>query len=480
MGSNRGFLEIKRIGKKYEPAENRIKHYNEFTIRPGHKELESQGARCMDCGIPYCHAMGCPLGNLIPEWNDLVYKGQWKTAYDRLAATSTFPEITGRICPAPCEKSCTMSINSAPVAIQEIELAIIEKAFTEGWVEPEPPKYESGKRVAIVGSGPAGLSAASYLRKHGHAVTVFEKSDRIGGLMRYGIPEFKLEKKIIDRRLEIMKAEGIQFETEVSIGEDISAVYLQRSFDSILIAVGAGKPRDIPAGGRGLEGIHFAMEYLTQSNKYCEGDFDFGEIISAKDKRVLVIGGGDTGSDCVGTAIRQGARSVKQIEIMPKPLEWVEPTNPSWPDWPNILRTSSSHEEGCEREWNIATSYFTGMGVDVQKAYLARVEWGRNKFNGRMEMKEIPGSEFEIPVDLVLIAAGFVHLEGGDLIKALDPKMDPRGNIETNARGETSIPGVFAAGDAASGASLVVRAMNSGTIAAETMHEYLMNNQTNV
>lgn len=473
MGSERGFIEISRIEKKYEPAEERIKHYKEFSIKPKTKDLEAQGARCMDCGIPYCHAMGCPLGNLIPEWNDLVYKGQWKTAYERLAATSSFPEITGRICPAPCEKSCTMSINSDPVAIQEIELAIIEKAFKEGWVVPEPPKYESGKSVAVIGSGPAGLSAASALRKNGHAVTVFEKSDRIGGLMRYGIPEFKLEKKIIDRRLEIMMAEGIKFETEVSIGEDISAAYLRRSHDAVLIAIGAGKPRDIPAGGRGLEGIHFAMEYLTLSNKYCEGDLDFGEIISARDKNVLVIGGGDTGSDCVGTAIRQGAKSVKQYEIMPKPLEWNEPNNPSWPDWPNILRTSTSHKEGCERDWGISTSHFSGMGVYVQKAYLSRVEWFRNKYSGKMEMKEIPGSDFEIPVDLVLIAAGFVHLEGGDLIKSLDPKMDPRGNIKVNSRGETSIPGVFAAGDAASGASLVVRAMNSGYTAAEGINDYL-------
>ena len=478
MGSERGFLDIKRVENRYEAVEKRIRHYNEFTIRPGSAELESQGARCMDCGIPYCHAIGCPLGNLIPEWNDLVYKGQWKTAYERLAATSAFPEVTGRICPAPCEKSCTMSINSSPVAIEEIELAIIERAFAEGWVVPEPPETETGRRVAIIGSGPAGLTAASYLRKRGHAVTVFEKSDRIGGLMRYGIPEFKLEKKILDRRLDIMKAEGVRFETEVSIGEDISADYLRRSFDAVLIAIGAGKPRDIPAGGRGLEGIHFAMDYLTPSNKYCHGDIDFGEVISARDKNVLVIGGGDTGSDCVGTAIRQGARSVKQYEIMPKPQEWSEPSNPSWPDWPNTLRTSTSHKEGCERDWSIMTSYFTGMGVYVQKAYLSRVEWSVNKYTGRMEMKEIPGSEFEIPVDLVLIAAGFVHLEGGELIKSLDPRMDPRGNIETNAKGETSIPGVFAAGDAASGASLVVRAMNSGKIAAESIDEYLMRNRT--
>lgn len=473
MGSDRGFLEIERISKTYEPVESRIKHYKEFTNRPDPVELEAQGARCMDCGVPYCHAMGCPLANLIPEWNDLVYRGKWKAAYERLSATSAFPEITGRICPAPCEKSCTISINSAPVAIQDIELAIIERAFDEGWVVPEPPAHESGKRVAIIGSGPAGLSAASHLRGCGHSVTVFEKSDRIGGLMRYGIPEFKLEKWIIDRRIEIMMAEGIRFETSVNIGEDISTAYLRRSFDAVLIAVGAGKPRDVPAGGRGLDGIHFAMDYLTLSNKYCLDQISYDDIITAKDKNVLVIGGGDTGSDCVGTAIRQGAKSVKQYEIMPKPQEWTKASNPSWPDWPDILRTSSSHKEGCERDWGIMTSYFSGMGVKVQKAYLSRVEWSTNKYSGKLEMKEIPGSEFEVDVDLVLIAAGFVHLDGGELIKSLQPEIDQRGNVKTAPDGSTSIPGIFAAGDAATGASLVVRAMNSGAIAAESIDKYL-------
>ncbi|MBI9106229.1 MAG: glutamate synthase subunit beta [Spirochaetales bacterium] len=473
MGSDRGFLEIDRIEKTYEPAESRIKHYREFTGRPDDSELEAQGARCMDCGIPYCHALGCPLANLIPEWNDLIFKGKWRSAYERLAATSAFPEITARICPAPCEKSCTMSINSNPVAIKDIELAIIERAFREVWVIPEPPEHETGKRVAVIGSGPAGLSAASSLRRNGHSVIVFEKSDKIGGLLRYGIPEFKLEKNIIDRRLDIMKAEGIRFETSVTIGEDISADYLRRSFDAVLIAVGAGKPRDIPAGGRGLDGIHFAMEYLTLSNKYCLNQISYDEIISARNKNVLVIGGGDTGSDCVGTAIRQGAKSVRQYEILPKPMDWPEASNPSWPDWPNILRTSSSHEEGCERDWGIMTSFFSGMGVQVQKAYLSRVEWIQNSFSGKTEMKEIPNSEFEIDVDLVLIAAGFVHIDGGELIKSLNPDMDSRGNIKTSADGSTSIPGVFAAGDAAAGSSLVVRAMNSGEAAAESIDEYL-------
>ena len=473
MGSDRGFLEIDRIEKTYEPVETRITHYREFTRRPDQAQLEAQGARCMDCGIPYCHALGCPLGNLIPEWNDLVYKGRWRQAWDRLSATSAFPEITGRICPAPCEKSCTMSINSAPVAIQEIELAIAEKAFAEGWAEAAAPAAETGKRVAIIGSGPAGLAAASALRSAGHSVTVFEKSDRAGGILRYGIPAFKLEKEIIDRRLDLMKAGGIRFECGVSIGEDLSVNYLRRSFDAVLIAIGAGKPRDIPAGGRGLDGIHFAMEYLTDSSKYCAGDLGFNRIISAKDKNVLVIGGGDTGSDCVGTAVRQGAKSVRQYEIMPKPREWTGPENPSWPHWPNILRTSTSQMEGCEREWGVMTSYFSGMGVRVRKAFLSRVEWTPNAYTGKMEMKEIPGSEFEIDTDLVLIAAGFVHQDGGMLIKKLAPELDGRGNIKTASDGSTSVPGVFAAGDAATGASLVVRAMNSGNIAAASIDKYL-------
>jgi glutamate synthase (NADPH/NADH) small chain len=476
MGSDRGFIEIDRIEKRYQPPEERIKHYNEFALRPAPEELEPQGARCMDCGIPYCHALGCPAGNLIPEWNDLIYKGRWKEAYERLAVTSPFPELTGRICPAPCEKSCTISINSAPVAIQEIELAIIERAFSEGWVVPEPPKMETGKRAAVIGSGPAGLTAAAILRRAGHEVVVFEKSDRPGGLLRYGIPRFKLEKDIIDRRLDIYKKEGIRFETSVNIGEDISGDYLRRSFDAVILALGAGKPRSIPAGGMGLDGIIYAMDYLTQSNKFCQGDVSIYDIKSAWNKNVLVLGGGDTGSDCVGTAVRQGAKSVKQYEIMPKPVEWKEKSNPEWPYWPNILRTSTSHLEGCERDWGITTSYFSGMGVKVQKAYLSRVDWEKNSYSGRMEMKEIPGSEFEIDVDLVIIAAGFVHVDGGELLKAMAPEMDSRGNIKTGPGGSTSIPGVFAAGDAASGASLVVRAMESAKTAAAAANDYLSRN----
>ena len=469
----RGFLEIERMKKEYEPVQSRIKHYREFTKRPDRTEIERQSARCMDCGIPYCHALGCPLGNLIPEWNYFIQNGHWKKAWEKLSETSPFPEFTGRICPALCEKSCTLSINSAPVAVQEIELAIAERAFSEGWAAARPPEVETGRKIAVVGSGPAGLAAASRLRKEGHSVTVFEKSEQPGGLLRYGIPSFKLEKNIIDRRIELMKKEGIVFETGVNIGEDISAAYLRRSFDAILLAIGAEKPRDIPAGGRGLDGIHFAMEYLSRSNSGIPDEDSLKTQTSAKGKNVLVIGGGDTGSDCVGTAIRQGALSVKQYEIMPKPRVWDEPSNPDWPRWPDILRTSSSHIEGCERDWGIMTSYFSGRGVKVEKAYLSRVEWETNPVSGKKKMTEIAGSEFEIDVELVLIAAGFVHQDGGELIKALDPDIDNLGNIAAVGGGATSIDGVFAAGDAASGASLVVRAIASGLEAAEGIGRYL-------
>ena len=467
MGRSDGFLVYSRATGSYAPVEERITHYREFHTPPGEELIRDQGARCMDCGIPYCHSWGCPNANLIPEWNDLVYRGQWYEAYQRLNATSRFPEFTGRVCPAPCETSCTLSINTEPVAIKQIELAIIERAFREGWVVPEKPVRETGKSVAIIGSGPSGLAAASRLRQAGFHVTVFEQSDRIGGLLRYGIPNFKLEKWVLDRRIEIMKEEGIEFETEVSIGEDLSIRYLKRSFTGILLAMGAGEPRDVPAGGRGLEGIHFAMEYLTQSARYNHGDLEADEILSAKGKRVLVIGGGDTGSDCVGTAIRQGAESVHQFEIMPRPRDWKEPWNPVWPEWPQILRTSTSQEEGCVRDWGINTQQFTGMGVKVSEAHFNRVNWEVNPVNGRMRPVDIPGSEFSLPVDLVLLALGFVHVRQSGLLEGLDLKYDPRGNIQVDDQYRTSAEGIFAAGDCHSGASLVIRAMNHGKRAAQ-------------
>ncbi len=474
MGKETGFIEYPRVKVEYESIKKRITHYNEFTTVLPEEELRKQGARCMDCGIPFCHSLGCPLGNLIPEWNDLVYKGRWKEAWERLELTSSFPEITGRICPAPCETSCTLSINTAPVTIKQIELQIMERAFKEGWVKPEPPVSESGKSVAIIGSGPAGLTAAKKLRRAGHKVTVFEKAPRAGGLMRYGIPGFKLEKSILDCRIEIMEQEGIIFENDVTIGEDISVRYLRKSFDAILLTMGAGTPRDLPAGGRGLDGVYFALDFLSGSNKFNEGTLSFSEIISAKDKNVLVIGGGDTGSDCVGTSIRQGAKSVLQYEILPKPIEWKNDWNPEWPDWPKILRTSSSHEEGCEREWGVSTRYFSSRdGIHLNEAHFVRVEWIYDEKKNSWKMREIPGTEFSKKIDMVFIAMGFIHVEHDRLVKSIGVELDNRGNIRVDGSYRTSVDGVFAAGDAAMGASLVVRAFAHGRDAAVAISEYL-------
>ncbi|HMA66009.1 MAG TPA: glutamate synthase subunit beta, partial [Chitinispirillaceae bacterium] len=419
MGKASGFLDYNRVTGKYLPVEERLKNYNEFTIQLPAEELKTQGARCMDCGIPYCHAMGCPVYNLIPEWNDAVYKGDWREAMLRLELTNNLPEITGRICPAPCETACTLSYNSAPVTIKQIELSIIEKAWKEGYIVPRPPMRETGKKVAIIGSGPAGLAAAQQLRRMGHSVTLFEKAQKLGGILRYGIPDFKLEKWVIDRRVEQMQAEGVQFATNVIIGEDISARYLKRTFDVILLTMGAGEPRDLSVPGRGLDGIHYAMDYLTQSNRLVSGELSKEQqTINAKNKTVLVIGGGDTGSDCVGTANRQGAKKVYQYEIMPKPQVWTDSTNPNWPYWPNILRTSSSHDEGCERDWSITTRNFSSTTTQVQEGHFARVEWKKDA-NGQMKMVEIPGSEFSLKVDLVLLAMGFVHVQHSKLLEDL-------------------------------------------------------------
>ena len=422
----------------------------------------------MDCGVPFCHCHGCPVFNLIPEWNDLAYRGKWKEALERLLATNTLPEITGRVCPAPCETSCTLSINDAPVAIKQIELTIIENAFEQGWIMPIQPEVEIDRRIAIVGSGPAGLAAAIRLRAKGYRVTVFEKSSKIGGILRYGIPDFKLEKWVLDRRIKLMMESGIEFETDVDFGEDISVAYSKRSADSLLITVGAGEPRDLPVPGRDLGGIHFAMEFLTQSNKRVYGEADDSHAVTANGKNVLVIGGGDTGSDCIGTANRQGAKSVAQFEIMPKPPEWNETRNPQWPQWPTILRTTSSHEEGVDRQWAVATKDFTGKDGSVQEAHFVRVEWIRNEKTGRMEMREVPSSDFTLKVDLVLLAMGFVHVENSRLIRDLNLELDTRGNIKTDNY-RTSVDNVYAAGDAGTGASLVVRAIYHGQKAAEAI-----------
>ena len=473
MGKSTGFLEYKRGVTISRPVEERIKDYREITINPAADSVEREGARCMDCGIPFCHSIGCPVVNLIPEWNDAVYNGQWREAWDRLELTNNLPEVTGRVCPAPCETACTLSINSEPVSIKKIELAIVEKAFAEGWVVPRPPRSETGHRVAVVGSGPAGMAAAQQLRRAGHRVTLFEKADKIGGLLRYGIPDFKLGKDVLDRRVRQMELEGVEFETGVSIGNDLTGRYLQNKFDVILMTMGAGSARDLPIANRNLEGIHFAVDFLTRSNRFVAGDINSSELISARGKNVLVIGGGDTGSDCVGTSIRQGAKAVRQTEIMPKPLEWTEAHNPNWPHWPNILRTSTSHQEGCERDWCVNAKEFLGEGGVVNSVRCSRIEWDKSDPASRPKMVDVAGSEFLIDADLVLLAMGFVHVEHSRLIDELGVQYDERGNIRTDSGYSTSVAGVFAAGDANTGASLVVRAIDHGRRAAQSIDAYL-------
>jgi glutamate synthase (NADPH/NADH) small chain len=465
-----GFMEYPREAPSYRPVEERVRDYKEFVVHLPVARVEVQGARCMDCAVPFCHSLGCPVQNLIPEWNQLVHEGDWREALARLEMTNNLPEITGRVCPAPCESACTLSINTSPVTIKQIELAIVERGFAEGWVVPRAPKRETGKCVAVVGSGPAGLAAAQQLRRAGHQVTLYEKDDKLGGLLRYGIPDFKLEKWVIDRRLEQMRAEGVEFETGVSVGDDISARYLRQRFDAVLLTMGAGQPRDLAVPGRELGGVHFAMEYLSRSNRHVAGDISADELISAKGKVVLVIGGGDTGSDCVGTAHRQGAREVHQFEILPQPKAWSESWNPEWPGWPAILRTSSSQEEGCQRRWSVATSRLTGDGV-VQRAHCRAVEW--REVDGSRRPVDVPGSEFELDVDLVLLAMGFVHVQHSRLLDDLGVEFDARGNIRTNGDYQTSSPGVFVGGDAFTGASLVVTAIWHGRRAAQAVDRCL-------
>ncbi len=473
MGKSDGFLEYNRSLAPKRPVPERLKDYQEITKPLLGEEIHKQGARCMDCGIPFCHAIGCPISNLIPEWNDAVYRGQWHDAFERLSLTNNLPEVTGRVCPAPCETACTLAINCAPVTIEQIEFSIIEKAFAEGWVKPKPPQKETGKKIAIVGSGPAGLSATQQLRRMGHCVTLYEKSSKIGGLLRFGIPDFKLEKWVLDRRIEQMKAEGVRFEVNVDVGVSLSAEELKKNFDAILLTMGAGAPRDLRVPGRELSGVHFAMDFLTLSNKAISGEIPSDGIISARGKTVLVIGGGDTGSDCVGTANRQGAKKVYQFEILPKPREWKESWNPSWPQWPLILRTSTSHEEGCERDWAITTKQFAGKDGKVHEAHCVRVQWELDKATGQYSMKEIPGSEFVLQTDLVLLAMGFVHVEHCKLLTGLGVQFDARGNVQTNGSYMSSVPSVFAAGDTVRGASLVVWAISQGRQVAQAIDSFL-------
>jgi len=471
LGKLQGFREFKRETAKKRPVKDRLKDSKELFMKLPTEKLRQQGARCMECGVPFCN-WGCPIGNLIPDWNDMVYKGKWEKAYNRLTLTNNFPEFTGRVCPAPCEGSCTLGVNRDSVAIKEIELNIIEKAFEEGWTKPSEPRVRTGKKVAIVGSGPAGLAAAAELNSVGHNVTVFERDDEIGGLLRYGIPDFKLDKSIVERRVNFMRAEGVNFKTNVNVGVDYPAKSLLSDFDAVALTGGSTVPRDLNVEGRDLKGIHFAMDYLKQQNRLVSGKELEVEAINAKDKVVLVLGGGDTGSDCIGTAIRQGATSVYQYEIMPKPPVDRDDTMP-WPSFPRTLKTTTSHEEGCNRDWNITTRKFTGDNGVINTLHASKVEWSRNE-KGMPQMCEIPGSEFELKVDLVILAMGFVHPEHEGLLSDLGVDFDSRGNVIVDEDSMTKIKGVFAAGDMKRGQSLVVWAIYEGRLVTKSIDKYLM------
>ena len=472
MGNVRGFLDIHRAKPKSRPVEERLHDWREVYLPTPESQSREQGARCMDCSIPFCH-QGCPLGNLIPDWNDLVYKNRWQTAIERLHATNNFPEWTGRLCPAPCESSCVLGINDDPVTIKGIELATIEHAFDEGWVVPQLPLRRTGKRVAIIGSGPAGLAAAQQLNRVGHRVTVFERDDRVGGLLRYGIPEFKMEKRFLDRRLEQLIAEGIVFRTGVHVGVNASARKIQQEHDAVILTGGACAPRDLKVPGRELAGIHFAMEFLTLQNRRNEGDTIPDEkFISAEGKRVVIIGGGDTGADCLGTVLRQGALSVHQFELMPRPPESRAAGNP-WPEWPQIFRVSSAHEEGGVREFSVSTERFIGNADGrVSRLEGRRVE--RVVRDGRVSFEPVAGSEFAMDADLVLLAMGFVGAEPGGMLAELGVKLTERGNVWADANWMTSVPGVFTAGDMQRGQSLIVWAIAEGRSAARGVDAYLM------
>ncbi|KHD37971.1 glutamate synthase [Clostridium acetobutylicum] len=472
MGKVTGFKEYDREESPSRPIDERIKDYKDVHMGLDKEKLKIQGARCMECGTPFC-SWGCPLGNLMPDFNDMVYKGEWKKAYERISLTSCFPEFTGRICPALCEGSCTLSYNSDAVSIKEIELGIIEEAFKNGWVKPKIPKVRTGKRIAVIGSGPAGLSAAEELNSVGHSVVVFERADKVGGLLRYGIPDFKLEKHVIDRRIDVMEKSGIEFKTSTNVGFDVSAEELLNDFDVVLLTGGSTIPRDLKVEGReNIKGVHFAVDYLKQQNMRNAGIEIKEEEITAKDKVVVVIGGGDTGSDCIGTAIRQGAKKVYQYEIMDKPPAQRDETMP-WPLFPRVFKTTTSHEEGCERLFGVSTKKLEGKDGKLELLKGVQVKWEKDE-NGKMSMKEIEGSEFEKKVDLILIAMGFVHPQHKGIVEDLQLKLDSRGNVFTDENFMTSRENVFAAGDMRRGQSLVVWAMHEGRQSAKEIDKYLM------
>jgi glutamate synthase (NADPH/NADH) small chain len=474
MGKVTGFMEFERLQEAADAPSERLRHYREFVHHLTDQEAGIQGARCMDCGVPFCMS-GCPINNIIPDWNDLVFKQNWKEALDTLHSTNNFPEFTGRVCPAPCEAACTLNINSDPVGIKSIEHAIIDKGWEMGWVVPQPPKRITGKRVAVIGSGPAGLACAQQLARTGHAVVLFEKNDRVGGLLRYGIPDFKMEKHHIDRRVEQMRAEGVEFRTNQHVGVNVSGAALLGEFDAIVLSGGSEHPRDLGVPGRDLAGIHFAMDFLPLQNKRVAGDSGV-PLLTAQNKHVVVIGGGDTGSDCVGTSNRHGAKSVTQFELLPQPPEQ-ENKSLTWPYWPLKLRTSSSHEEGCGRDWAVTTKAFRGEIGKVTALVAARVEWKKNE-TGQMQMLEVPGSEFELPADLVLLAMGYVHPVHTGLLDELGVELDARGNVKAAVDGgssyHTSVAKVFAAGDMRRGQSLVVWAIREGRQCARAVDEFLM------
>ena len=496
MRDPKGFLTLRRATPGRQAVEERVRHWREFYGPVPESAVRAQGARCMDCGVPFCQGdTGCPVRNVIPEWNDLVSRGEWRSALDSLQATNNFPELTGRLCPAPCESACVLGLVNEPVAIRHIEQTIADRGFAEGWVVPRPPRRATGFSVAVIGSGPAGLAAAQQLRRYGHDVVVFEKDERVGGLLRYGIPEFKLEKSVLQQRLDQLEAEGVQFRAGISVGEDIAVDQLRAEFDAVCVATGAGAARDLDVPGRELGGVYLAMDFLTAQNRRLERDavsgtrypvsgdrypvsgsrfpFSDGDECDARGRRVVIIGGGDTGSDCAGTCVRQGARSVRQFELLPQPPASRATTTP-WPLWPMQLRTSHAHEEGCDREWSVATTAFSGENGRVQKLHGARLE--RRVFaDGRSDFERMPGTEFELDADLVLLAMGFTGPAKSKLLVDLGVALDARGNVATDHAHRTSVPGVFSAGDARRGASLIVWAIREGRDAAEAINVWLSN-----